>query len=176
MENFIKKAMEDEQKRLRDGPVLDVVPVVENPDLRRSLVHVDFQTSLESLDDNGRASTIYQVTSPTPPDGIQYSPPRRYSPIEVTSVQRMQPVMASAPSPPVNKRQHSMEGLDGMTYIAFEPKTRRPVVSENGPVYMYLSRQSNKYGGRSSPSRGRTGSPDYSSGIYNGRSSDYYRY
>ncbi|KAF8564931.1 hypothetical protein P879_09008 [Paragonimus westermani] len=187
-ESLIRQAMEDPESRIRDKNSVAVVPVIDDPNMRRSMVHVDFQTSLESLNDNGRQS-MYQATSPTPPSGFGYeTPPRKPSPVAVVEKQRIvqaqappspprrytpSPVPRRQPSPPV-RAYRSIDGLDGITYIQVDPRTRRARESSEGPIYMYLSRLENK-AGRRSPSGGRTGSPIYNSGLYNGKyNSGYY--
>ncbi|CAH8512769.1 unnamed protein product [Dicrocoelium dendriticum] len=67
-EKYVRQAMEDPEDRIREGQALGVVPVENNPDMRRSLVYVDFQTSMESLEENDRRSGLYQPSrqSPTP--------------------------------------------------------------------------------------------------------------
>lgn len=184
-ESYVKQALADPDSRIRDGPVLDVVPVNDEPGRVRSIAHLEFQTSFESLQGNERASTMYQATSPTPPEGYDYeeSPPpapRVRTPISPV-IERQKYVMAAAapePSPPpVRRRSPTPEyratkpkvGLDDLTYISFDARTRRPYESSDGPVYMYLSRQVN-------PSSDSRYSPTYPSGIYNGRSSGNYAF
>ncbi|KAA0188010.1 hypothetical protein FBUS_03624 [Fasciolopsis buskii] len=193
-ESFIKQALADPDFRVRDGPVLDVVPVNEDPGRVRSIAHLEFQTSLESLHENERTSTMYQATSPTPPMGYDREPSPLPSPspspppVRVRTpispvVQRQPVVMAAAPapvyepSPPPKRRSPSPDyrmtrtkvGLDDLTYISFDSRTRNPYESKEGPVYMYLSRQ------LSQPDLGRE-SPKYSTGLYNGRASGGYAY
>ncbi|VDP66631.1 unnamed protein product [Echinostoma caproni] len=185
-ESFVKQALADPEFRIRDGPILDVVPVNDEPGRVRSIAHLEFQTSLESLHENERVSTMYQATSPTPPEGFDIprspSPPQmKLSPV----LQRQQMVMAAPPPapvyepspPPVRRRSPTPEyrpvtakaAQDDFTYIDFDARTRNPYESSTGPVYMYLSRHI------SQPDLGRQ-SPPYSSGLYNGRSSGNYAY
>ncbi|THD27687.1 hypothetical protein D915_001584 [Fasciola hepatica] len=172
-ESFIKQALSDPDFRIRDGPVLDVVPVNEEPGRVRSIAHLEFQTSLESLNGNERTSTMYQATSPTPPEGfdVEPSPIPSPSPPPMPVMQKQQIVMAPAPTyeAPPRRRTPSPDyrvtrskvGLDDLTYINFDSRTRNPYESDEGPVYMYLSRQ------LSQPDLGRQ-SPRYSTGLYNG--------
>ncbi|TGZ62919.1 hypothetical protein CRM22_007173 [Opisthorchis felineus] len=151
-ENYIKQAMEDAEHRVRDGPAIAVVSVVEDPDLRRSMVHIDFQTSQDSLDEDYRTSTVFQNTSPTPPAGYSTPPKvRTPSPVPVPQVVYQPTVRAEAPRPPSPRRSPSprptknINGLNDVTYIKYDPRTHYPRASLDGPIYMYLQRHENKY-------------------------------
>ncbi|KER23821.1 hypothetical protein T265_08367 [Opisthorchis viverrini] len=179
-ESYIKQAMEDAEHRVRDGPAIAVVSVVEDPDLRRSMVHIDFQTSQDSLDEDYRTSTVFQNTSPTPPAGYSTPPKARTpSPVPVPQVVYQPTVRAEAPRPPSPRRSPSprptktINGLNDVTYIKYDPRTHYPRASLDGPIYMYLQRHENKY----KSDQRRYNSTDLSYGTYqDGYSTAQYRY
>ncbi|CAL8089935.1 unnamed protein product [Calicophoron daubneyi] len=190
-ENTIKQAMADQDFIVRNGKPIDTVTVKDDPNRVRSMVHLEFQTSLESLEEDHRTSSMYQLTSPTPPEGYEYieqypqnslpqptykapppsspkirepspkirepSPkirapsPRMRTPSPV-AFQRAQPVMSSV----------KPTGTEGVTYIKFDPRTHDPLAADEGPVYMYMSRDSKTTSQDDSVTRMRNSTNAYS--------------
>jgi hypothetical protein len=210
-ESTVRQALSNPDYMVREGQPIDVVQVKDDPNRARSMVHLEFQTSLESLDDDNRASSMYQLTSPTPPEGYDYveereqsplpqpnyketyvhaapspspSPKRVRTPSPIPAPRPVQavkaaPVMATAPT-------YTSSGLEDVTYIQFDPRTRDPMAADEGPVYMYMYREDNTQQGndyrngsvtRIGNNTGGEYSPAYDRGTYNrDRTTNQYNY
>ncbi|CAL8089915.1 unnamed protein product [Calicophoron daubneyi] len=164
-ESIVVQALADPEHVVRNRRAIDTMEVREDDDRIRSMAHLEFQTSLESLEEDHRTSSMYQLTSPTPPEGYEYlerelsdpvpqpayretyvratpphspTPPLKIrTPSPVLIRQTVEPVRAMA----IKASPSTLKGVDGVTYIKFDSRTNEPVIADEGPVYMYLCRE-----------------------------------
>ncbi|CAL8089920.1 unnamed protein product [Calicophoron daubneyi] len=192
-ERTVKEALANPEHRIRGGEAIGHETIREGTQRSRFLSHLEFQTLLDSSDEEYRSASMCELLSPTPPKGfefveekspsrvslpayeeryVQTAPLRTYSPPpkikepqviirEPQMVIREEPIMvkqsvpiarAPQPAPVVTTVEPAREvvvkappppkpsGSEGVTYIKFDPRTQNPSVAENGPVYMFTSR------------------------------------
>ncbi|CAL8089926.1 unnamed protein product [Calicophoron daubneyi] len=80
-ERTVKRAMEDPEQRFRGENALGTMDVRDDPSRERSLSHLEFQTSLESLERDFPECSYYEQNSPTPPEGYEYVEDGQASPL-----------------------------------------------------------------------------------------------
>lgn len=166
VETYIRRALEDSDKMVRSESYLSVVPVPSvGSDLHRSLLHVDFDGSVSSLEDDYRRSSIRYNVNYAPSPDYRYRPATA-SPLMVIqrplqasaksaspAVPREISIYTSPPSPGTRRRASSLfylpekdrDGIEGdVTYLMFDGRSGNPVVNENGPIYMFCDRHHNR--------------------------------
>ncbi|CAH8288096.1 unnamed protein product [Heterobilharzia americana] len=136
VEELMRRAMNDPDKKLRDINALRQV-AVKDSDRIRSLPNFDEENIRDTMieDENNRSpSPHYQYPSPTP---VRKLP----SPVMVSPVKQIH-VNAAAPSPLINYERYNVDDLENVTYIKIDP-SKGPMIDKEGPIYMFFSRQMN---------------------------------
>ncbi|CAH8512845.1 unnamed protein product, partial [Dicrocoelium dendriticum] len=146
-ENYVRGAMNDPEKMVRDPSYIGVVPVSQTDDLRRSLANVVFEEVPSSEEEEDEDHTV-KVQKP---DTTYVEKPRVRESIPPPMLQTQPavhavPVQSASRSPKLSTRSSSFPSeLPDVTCIYYEWKTGRPVINENGPFYMYCMRTESEY-------------------------------
>ncbi|CAH8512797.1 unnamed protein product [Dicrocoelium dendriticum] len=171
-EKYIRQAMEDEEKKVRDTSYLAVVPVAQPVDNRRSILNLDFlvgdtsdEEDEEHEDDDDREEEKRDEPAVVEMEEVKQvaQQPSPYPPIEVER-QTVIPVAASAESrliAPSPVYAPSFLEMEHITYIFYECTSGRPIINDVGPFYMYCVRRESEYSRHSTDLNDNTALTDF---------------
>ncbi|CAL8089923.1 unnamed protein product [Calicophoron daubneyi] len=134
-ERTVRRAMADPEHRLHGENALATVKVRDDPSHTRSLSHLEFQTSLESLDRDFPECSYYEQNSPTPPEGYDYvednQPSPLPQPVHKETYVRSAPSQSSPPPPTVRSPSPTRAGIVMIQIPSSE--NREPTPAFTGP-------------------------------------------
>ncbi|VDP99517.1 unnamed protein product [Trichobilharzia regenti] len=135
VEELMRRAMNDPDKKLRDVNALRQV-AIKDSDRIRSLPNFDEENVRDTEIEDRSPSPPYHYRSPTP---VRKLP----SPVMVSPVKQIHVnAAAPTPSPLINYERYNVDDLENVTYIKLDP-TKGPMIDKEGPIYMFFSRQMN---------------------------------
>ncbi|CAL8089932.1 unnamed protein product [Calicophoron daubneyi] len=139
-ETLIREALGSPDFRIHGENTFATVAVSEEPKRERSLAHIEFQSSLESLEEDSKANGAYQQANSTASEGCAEKAPIP-EPIHIETYVHAAPPPPSSPVAALSVEAEQAAETECVTFIAFDTNTRQPVVSDDGPAYMYMHRE-----------------------------------
>ncbi|CAL8089918.1 unnamed protein product [Calicophoron daubneyi] len=126
-ENIVRQAKQDPEGKVRGEPIGKESPKV-NLSRQRTISHLEFQTLLDSSDEENRGNSVYELLSPTPPEEYDYEDKEPLSPAVQNKYKEnyVRSAPAQSPSPPVARAPSPVFRAPSPVFRAPSPVVRAP--------------------------------------------------